>query len=68
MIKRKISITYIAEEDKAFYIKTIIRSTVAHVIQECGASQMKIEMENLPVENKNFEIEPDNCVLESYKR
>lgn len=68
MIKRKISITYIAEEDKAFYIENIIRSTAAHVIQECAASQMKIEMENLLVENKNFEIKLDNCVLENYKR
>lgn len=57
MQKRKISISYIANEDNAFYIENVIRSTAAKVIQENAACQMKIEMQTLSVENKNFEFD-----------
>lgn len=56
MKRKKISISYAANEADAFYIETVIRSAAAKVIQENGASQMKIEIENLPVENSNFEF------------
>lgn len=62
MIKRKISITYAANEAEAFYIETIIRSTAAKVIEENGAKQMKIEMEALSVKNVGFEFQPERKV------
>lgn len=57
MAKKKISITYAANEAEAFYVETLIRTAAAKIIQENGARQMKIEIENLPTENTRFEFD-----------
>lgn len=57
MAKKKISITYAANEAEAYYIETLIQTAAAKIIQENGARQMKIEIENLLTENARFEFD-----------
>lgn len=56
MVKRKISISFAADDKLAFMIETMIRSDVVRIIQDNGGKSMKMQMESLPVENKSFEI------------
>lgn len=67
MIKKRISISYAADEAEAFYIETVIRSTAAKVIEENGAKQMKIEMETLPTENSNFEFDERKIMFKRWR-
>lgn len=56
MKKKRITISYVAENDTAFYIETLIRSNSIKVIQDNGGTAVKLCVENLPVENDQFEI------------
>lgn len=59
MKTKKITVQFSADDDKAFYIETLIRSQAAKAVQDNGGKSMRIDVEHLPVPNRNFAFQPN---------